>query len=71
MLIVHLLNHADKPEEATESTAGHLHTDLQWSDQFADMAIRYAERTGLIQRTGDDLHLTPLGQQQARQAVAG
>jgi manganese/zinc/iron transport system permease protein len=69
MLIVHLLHHAGEPEQADESTAGHLHTELQWSEQFADMAIHYAVRAGLVQRSGDDLRLTSLGQQQARQAM--
>ncbi len=69
MLIVHLFNHAGQPEQAEESTAGHLQSDLLWTEQFADMAIRQATRSGLILRSGDDLQLTATGQQQASQAV--
>ena len=69
MLIVHLLNHADAPEEAAESTAGHLESDLLWTHTFADTAIRQAVRSGFVRREGDDLRLTPRGHQQARQLV--
>jgi manganese/zinc/iron transport system permease protein len=69
MLIVHLMNHAGQPEQAEESTAGHLQSDLLWTEQYADMAIRQATRAGFVQRSGDDLQLTPLGEQRASQTM--
>jgi manganese/zinc/iron transport system permease protein len=69
MLIVHLFNHAGGAEQAAESTAGHLESELLWTSTFADTAIRQAVRTGLVRREGDDLRLTARGQQQAQSVI--
>lgn len=69
MLIVHLLNHADAPEAAAESTAGHLESELLWTPAFASTAIRQATRSGLVQRDGDDLQLTNSGRAHAQHVV--
>jgi manganese/zinc/iron transport system permease protein len=70
MLIVHLLNHADQPEQAVESNAAHLESDLLWAKPFAEMAIRQATRAGLVRRAGNQLELTPSGYHHAQQVMS-
>ena len=70
MLIVHLLNHSGQPEQAAESNAAHLHSELGWAEAFAEMAIRQATRAGFVRRTENELELTPEGEQQAQVVMA-
>jgi manganese/zinc/iron transport system permease protein len=69
MLAIHLLNHEDLPEAATENRVSHLHEQLRLTPKFAAGVVDRAERRGLIVRAGDSLKLTEQGRALAREAV--
>jgi manganese/zinc/iron transport system permease protein len=69
MLAIHLHQHEDRPEAATELREDHLVEHLAWTAAFAGEVVRRAERNGtLVRRTGL-LALTPPGRKLAREAL--
>ena len=69
MLLVHLLHHEDTPEADRECRVGHLQEHLRWEPAFAATAVRFAERSGTVERAGDRLSLTDEGRQRAQAAM--
>ena len=69
MLLVHLLHHENTPEADRECRVGHLQEHLRWEPAFATTAVRFAERTGTVERAGDILSLTADGRQRAKKAM--
>ena len=71
MLAIHLLNHEESPQEASENRESHLHEHLRWEPGFARAVVRRAQGTGLISRiNGDRLALTERGRAVARETMA-
>lgn len=68
-LAIHLLNHENTPQMATECRVDHLHYHLQWEPDFAATVVSQAEREGLVQRSNGDLALTPDGRARAQTAL--
>lgn len=71
MLLVHLLHHEHTPEAARECRVVHLQEHLHWAPAFASRAVRAAERTRTVRRTGDRLALTEAGREAAQRAMLG
>ncbi len=69
MLLVHLLHHEHTPEADRECRVPHLQEHLRWTPAFAETAVRYAERTGTVRRSGERLSLTPAGRRTAQEAM--
>lgn len=69
MLLVHLLHHEHTPEAERECRVPHLQEHLRWSADFAETAVRHAEKTGTVRRAGEDLMLTPAGRRAAQEAM--
>lgn len=70
MLVVHLAHHEGTPEQAQESSLGHLQADLRWTAQFAADVVRRATQSGLVQRQNGHLELTNNGRQLAESVTA-
>jgi manganese/zinc/iron transport system permease protein len=68
-LAIHLLNHENTPEMATECRVDHLHYHMRWEPTFAGTVVDQAERAGLVRRTNGDLSLTAGGRERARTAI--
>ena len=68
MLAVHLLQHEDSPDAASESAPEHLQEHLQWTPEFARRIVERAERGRWVVRQADRLVLTEVGR--ARGAAA-
>jgi manganese/zinc/iron transport system permease protein len=69
MLLIHLLNHENKPEASLENRADHLLEHIRWSPNFAEQVIRYAERHGTLRRRAGTLLLTDSGRHLARSSM--
>lgn len=69
MLLVHLLHHEGTPEAERECRVAHLQEHLHWAPAFAGRAVRVAERSGAVRRSGDRLSLTESGRTAARRAM--
>jgi manganese/zinc/iron transport system permease protein len=69
MLAIHLLQHEGRPEAHEESRVDHLVREIRWEPEFVDKVVRYAERSGAVQRQQDVLTLTDTGRNLARQAM--
>lgn len=69
MLLIHLLNHENKPEAALENRTEHLLEHIRWSPTFAEKVIRYAERHGMVRRRAGLLLLTDSGRTLARASM--
>lgn len=70
MLAIHLLHHEDLPSADRENSIAHLGEHLRWSDHFAMIVVRQAQRDQLVELSGDGrLHLTPVGRTHAQEAV--
>ncbi|MDQ3023515.1 MAG: metal ABC transporter permease [bacterium] len=69
MLAIHLLQHEGTPVESTESAVRHMGEGLRWSDGFAQGVISHSLDSGLIQRVGEQLSLTGLGRETAREVL--
>lgn len=67
MLLVHLSRHEGAADEHEENNVEHLTDALNWSREFAQSALRRADRQGLIQRENGLLHLTEAGRLRAEQ----
>lgn len=68
-LAIHLLNHENTPEMASECRVDHLQYHLRWEPNFAGTVVEQAERGGLIQRSNGDLRLTSSGRERAKVAL--
>jgi manganese/zinc/iron transport system permease protein len=67
MLLVHLSQHEGAPEEATESSLGHLVRHMKWSPAFSQRVVAYLMRSGLVRRAdGTRLRLTDRGREVAQ-----
>ena len=66
MLAVHLLNHEGTPEEAEESEVGHIDRHLRWDPLLAHRVLAYSQSRRLVTRKGNQLRLTALGRETAR-----
>ncbi len=70
MLAIHLHQHEDRPEAATELREEHLTEHLAWTAAFAREVVQRAERHGTLVRRAGLLELTPPGRKLARGALA-
>ena len=70
MLAVHLLNHEGTPEEQEESEVGHIDRHLRWDPLLARRVLAYSQSRRLVTRAGNQLRLTPLGRETARDVIA-
>ncbi len=68
-LAIHLLQHENTPQMATECRVDHLHYHMRWEPNFSVKIVQKAEQHGLIQRQGGDLALTNTGRIVARDAM--
>lgn len=68
-LAIHLMNHENTPQMASECRVDHLHYHMQWEPQFATTVVEQAERGGLVLRHNGDLSLTDNGRERARTAL--
>ena len=72
MLVIHLFQHRGLGERTEENHAGHLEVHLGWTAEFSRRTTELAETRGLIRRVDTQwLGLTPVGERQAEQALAG
>jgi manganese/zinc/iron transport system permease protein len=70
MLLVHLSNHEDTPEEEEECALEHMSQHMRWSTTFSQRVVRYVTRHGLARRVNDTgLALTDKGREVARQVM--
>jgi len=69
MLLVHLLNHEQTPDESLECRPEHLREHLRWEPDLAELAIQSAERGRLVELRGGILQLTPEGRLHAREMM--
>jgi manganese/zinc/iron transport system permease protein len=70
MLAIHLLQHEGTPAENTESAIQHMGEGLRWSEEFAQSVIAHGIDDGLIRRAGEQLMLTALGRETAREVLS-
>lgn len=68
-LAIHLLNHENTPEMASECRVDHLHYHMRWAPNFASTVVDQAERGGLVRRHNGDLALTDAGRERATTAL--
>lgn len=68
-LLIHLLNHEDKPEKTCECQVEHLNDHFGWDEGFASQIVRNAIQKGFIVRDESLLLLTNDGRSLARQAM--
>jgi manganese/zinc/iron transport system permease protein len=67
MLAIHLANHENSAEEASENSLAHLHEHLRWETAFAREVVDRAKRSGLVRSDAEQrLSLTDLGRRTAR-----
>jgi manganese/zinc/iron transport system permease protein len=69
MLLVQLLDHEGKDNEAQENTIRNMVDHMGWSLLFAKRVTGWAVRNDFILRQGDFLKLTSLGRETARQVM--
>lgn len=69
LLVVHLLNHEARPDEAVESELAALPEHLRWERAFADRVVQVADRRGWIAVAGQQLKLTANGRAVAHQVM--
>lgn len=70
MLLVHLANHEDTPEEAAECSMAHMAEHMKWSPAYGERVVRHVTGNGLAQRVnGAGLMLTDRGREVARQVM--
>jgi manganese/zinc/iron transport system permease protein len=70
MLAIHLLQHEGTAAELTESAVRHMGEGLRWTEDFAQSVIAHALDSGLITRRGEQLLLTALGRETAREVLS-
>ena len=69
LLLVHLLDHEGTKEEVYENTVTNATTHMSWKKPFAEKIITFAVHENLIHRTKDQLKLTALGRETAREVM--
>ncbi len=69
LLLVHLLDHEGTKQEAYENTVTNATTHMCWKKQFAEKIVTFAIHENLIHRTKDQLKLTSLGRETAREVM--
>ena len=69
MLLVQLLDHEGKPNEALENTISNMVIHMNWPEKFAKKVAKYAVQKNYILRTGNDLKLTNFGRELAKQTL--
>lgn len=70
MLLIHLVNHEGKENEAEECNVNRINQHLSWNQTFTQNVILYAEKKGSIQIEEQILRLTNRGRKIADQAFA-
>jgi manganese/zinc/iron transport system permease protein len=71
MLVVHLVHHTGRPDEARENAVSGLHRHLRWRSGETRQVVRQAEERELVERRGELLVLTETGHRLAQRAVTG
>ncbi|MBI5388795.1 metal ABC transporter permease [Candidatus Woesearchaeota archaeon] len=69
MLMVHLLTHEGKDEEAVENTLRNAQQHMEWSIFFAKKVVEASAARELLLKKGKLLLLTPKGRELARQSL--
>jgi manganese/zinc/iron transport system permease protein len=69
MLAIHLLHHEALPEATHESEIKHLHEELRWETDFANMIVGDAVRAGIVLRRNGHLELTDRGRELAKREM--
>lgn len=69
-LAVHLLQAELSGADETEHIVSHMNEHMLWENQYTSEVIAQSIQAGLIQKEGDRLMLTPLGREQAREALS-
>tara|TARA_B100000809_G_scaffold263312_1_gene316261 strand:+ start:1201 stop:2304 length:1104 start_codon:yes stop_codon:yes gene_type:complete len=70
MLLIHLVNHEGRKDEAEECNLHRINHHLSWSQTFTRNVVLYAEKQGSIQIEEQILRLTNQGREIADQAFA-
>ncbi|HEX6287753.1 MAG TPA: metal ABC transporter permease [Herpetosiphonaceae bacterium] len=70
VLVVHLAHHEGTPQQAQESSLGHLQADLRWTAEFAAEVVQRAAQGGLVRRENGHLELTSDGRMLAQRVIA-
>jgi manganese/zinc/iron transport system permease protein len=70
MLAIHLAQHENLPEAATENRAEHLCEHIRWDKKFAQRVVRQAIQAGYVTEHNSRLILTDEGRKLAELAVA-
>ena len=71
MLAIHLHQHEGTPAEEEESRLADLHRHLHWLPGDVLRVVGRAERSGLVERKGDRLAVTPAGRELALRSLNG
>ena len=69
MLVIHLFNHENLPEAATERKVDHLNYHLKWDFDFAGLIVKRSLQKRFINRIGDELYLTDDGRDKAKKMI--
>ena len=69
MLAIHLHQHEGTAIEEDESRLADLHRHLHWLPAEVRRVVARAERSGLVERTGDRLRVTPAGRELALRSL--
>jgi len=70
MLLIHLVNHEGRKDEAEECNLHRINHHLSWNQTFTRNVVLYAEKQGSIQIEEKILRLTNRGREIADQAFA-
>ncbi|MCB0825506.1 MAG: metal ABC transporter permease [Armatimonadetes bacterium] len=63
-LLIHIHEHENTPEEATESTLEHLSDEFGWSDSWSHSVAHNAEKRGLLSLNQPIIRLTEKGRKE-------
>ncbi len=69
MLVIHLFNHEDSPEAATENRVDHLGEHLRWRAGHIERIVDSARRRKLIREQNGSLTLTDEGRTVAKESL--
>lgn len=69
-LTVHLLQAEYAHAEATERIITHMNEHMLWNDDYTSEAMAKAIEDGLVRRQGNQLSLTPLGREKAKNILS-
>ena len=69
VMLVHLLNHEDQPDQAEECSVSHMISELQWENAHLNRVVEAASGMSLVQREGEQLSLLDRGRERARRVV--